>query len=225
MVFRELYRTKKQIINRDLPILGANLIGEGNQSTITFDNYIPPLRIEDFDLLDEGVSIEKIVDNVVHFNVENPKEKYNISYSDALSRSKDFVLGLEDYFKFTFDYNEQSKEILLNISGGKPPYFIQLNSSNYSKQLPFGNGPKNTINLNDLSDLPDDDIQVYITDVEKLVEKFAGEIKSKSKGSSFDSIILLSALIGFMLVTSFMFIQYKKHRKKQEAWENLGEEV
>lgn len=222
--FANCVEQKEKAASRNLPILGANLMGEGKTSTITFDNFIPPLNADNFDLKDSGISIEKIEENVVHFNIDDPKQKYNVSYSDALERSKDFVLGLEDYFKFSFNYEEENQNLFLNITGGKPPYFVQLNSSNYSKQIAFGNGPENTIDLKTIDDLPDGDIQVYITDVEKLVEKFAGEIKGKSKSGSFESLILLGSLLAFVLVSLFMYIKYRQYRKKQEAWENLGED-
>jgi len=211
---------KTPFLKEEALALRFNKICEGRDCRIKFENVIGGMEIADFKGAD--VNIIKIENNEAFIEIGNPKSKYVLDYEDKLGRTATFILGLEDYFSLDFSFKKGEKKIVISeLEGGVPPYFLQIKSEGLIvKQIPLGNKSKAEIELNEIDDLPNE-IQVFLTDADKQIEKHLETLSLKRSGEFVGSqlFFLLIAATGFSVIGLIFLYMFRQNKKKAEEWD------
>jgi len=214
---------KEQVKERALPPLHVVSNCEGVNCEVQIEHFIPPLDKSNF-TISEGAEIVSIQENKVSFKLNNPKDKFEVSYSDKIARSDAVYLGLEDYFNIHFfELNKKTNELILDITGGTPPLFIQLLSEGkLLNEFNLNKFKEGIIPLNKASILPNQSIEVYVTDANKRTNKLVMEFISADKDSIFSGpILLILVLAAFLLTCLFMFWKYQQAKNKTKEWDDI----
>lgn len=208
-----------QNINAEQIALKAQKTCEGTDCTVKFENHIGPLKETEF-AVDSGVEVGTITANEIAFKIGDPKSKYTVNYTGPLGRTVTFILGLEDYFNLTYTLDKQNKQVsLADIRGGAPPYFLQIKSNDFFKQVPLGEGPNAEVALGEVKDLPEKGIQLYLTDAEKKIEKHIANVDLASSFMKSQLFFLLLLVLAFAGIGVLFYFKHKANQRKAAEWD------
>lgn len=195
-------------------------ICDGRNCTIKFENVIGKIEASDFK--GDEVNIKKIENNEVFIEIGNPKSKYVLDFEDDLGRVATFILGLEDYFSLDYAFKKNNNKIEISaLEGGVSPYFLQIKSEGLIvKQIALGAGPDANVELDAIDDLPNE-VQLYLTDADKKVEKYLETISLDETKEFVGSqlFFLLVAVAGFSIIGLIFLFMFRQNKKKAAEWD------
>ncbi len=120
------------------------------------------------------------------------------------------------------DFNEGKKELALsNIQGGTPPYYIQFkNQSGYtSQQFLIGEQSTKSVKLASLSQLPQGELNVFLTDANKSSLYELGYVNNVYQSFFAQQYLLIALfLIGLLSIISIIYFKQKKDKQRVREW-------
>ncbi len=192
-----------------------------NVYNIRFINVVPKLKITAYD--EQNLDIQSNQNSTIVVEVLDNRQSY-LSIEDALGRNYTHKIDNSTTAiagDLNFDAANQQLSFS-NLSGGTPPYHIQLRNEEYtSKQMNIGNTPKAQIHLSELGKIPNGNYQVFLTDANKQEQyDFAQQniqVKiNKISGDNKFSIGLVGAvLLGILGLLGLVGWQNRQSRQRQ----------
>ena len=198
----------------------------GDNYSIFFNNVVPPLSVSQYN--EQDVSLKSVKGKEVKLSLTDNASKESIFIEDAFKRT--YVHKIDntgEAISGQLKFDKESRVVSIsNISGGIPPYHVQIKSPNFSSlQVNIGENRSAKVNLSEFGNLPKGQYQLNLTDANKQ-EQFTFNQQTislngqKVQGDGkFNMGLVSMVLLGIFGLLGFLWLQSRNAKKRKEQVE------